>query len=113
MTVPDEQSLHLPGGGLAAGVMGNDSYFDLKKSGVGPQCAGTAEAGRWPRPLGVEGIEAIVFRTVGDHISLWEATLPAELLVLTDKLARVDRLLDDPTFLAPLRIVEGGQLALL
>jgi IS5 family transposase len=54
-----------------------------------------------------------VFRTGGDHISLWEATLPAELLVLTDKLARVDRLLDDPTFLAPLRIVEGGQLALL
>jgi hypothetical protein len=34
LTVPDEQSLHLPGGGLAAGVMGNDSYFDLKKSGA-------------------------------------------------------------------------------
>jgi IS5 family transposase len=48
-----------------------------------------------------EGIEAIVFRTVGDQVSLWEAVLPAELLKLPDELARVDELLDDPVFFAP------------
>jgi transposase, IS5 family len=48
-----------------------------------------------------EGIEAIVFRTVGDQVSLWEAVLPAELLTLPDELARVDGLLDDPVFFAP------------
>jgi IS5 family transposase len=48
-----------------------------------------------------EGIEAIVFRTVGDQVSLWEAALPAELLKLPDELARVDGLLDDPVFFAP------------
>jgi len=48
-----------------------------------------------------EGIEAIVFRTVGDQVSLWEAVLPAELLELPDELARVDGLLDDPVFFAP------------
>ena len=48
-----------------------------------------------------EGIEAIVFRTVGDQVSLWEAVLPAELLKLPDELARVDGLLDDPVFFAP------------
>jgi IS5 family transposase len=42
-----------------------------------------------------------VFRTVGEQISLWEAALPAELLVLPDELGRVDRLLDDPAFFAP------------
>src|SRR6476469_4661732 len=47
-----------------------------------------------------EGIEAIVFRTVGDQVSLWEAVLPAELLELPDELARVDALLDDPVFFA-------------
>jgi IS5 family transposase len=46
-------------------------------------------------------IEAIVFRTVGDQVSLWEAVLPAELLELPDELARVDALLDDPAFFAP------------
>lgn len=30
-------------------------------------------------PLVREGIEAIVFRTVGDKVSLWEAPRPAEL----------------------------------
>jgi transposase, IS5 family len=42
-----------------------------------------------------------VFRTVGDQVSLWESTLPAELLVLPAELARVDELLDDPAFFAP------------
>jgi IS5 family transposase len=56
---------------------------------------------RWPRPLELEGIEAIVFRTVGEQVSRWEATLPAELLVFPDELSRVDRLLDDPVFFAP------------
>src|SRR3954452_22360283 len=51
--------------------------------------------------LVAEGIEAIVFRTVGDQCSLWEAVLPAELLKLPDELARVDGLLDDPAFFAP------------
>jgi IS5 family transposase len=34
-------------------------------------------------------------------LSLWDAILPSELLVLPDGLARVDALLDDPVFLAP------------
>ena len=42
-----------------------------------------------------------MFRTVGDQVSLWEAVLPAELLRLSDELARVDALLDDPVFFAP------------
>lgn len=49
----------------------------------------------------VEGIEAIVLRTVNDQLSLWDAILPAELLVLPAELARVDALLDDPVFFAP------------
>jgi transposase, IS5 family len=49
----------------------------------------------------VEGFEAIVFRTVSDQVSLWEAVLPPELLKLPDELARVDALLDDPVFFAP------------
>jgi len=48
-----------------------------------------------------EGIEAIVFRTVSDQMSLWEAVLPPELLKLPDELARVDALLDDPAFFTP------------
>jgi transposase, IS5 family len=48
-----------------------------------------------------EGIEAIVFRTVGDQVSLWESMLPEELLVLPAELARVDALLDDEAFYAP------------
>src|SRR6478735_4121166 len=46
-------------------------------------------------------IEAIVFRTVSDQVSLWEAVLPPELLKLPDELARVDVLLDDPVFFGP------------
>ena len=60
-----------------------------------------AGTGGWPRPLGLEGIEAIVFRTVGDQPSLFESVLPAELLRLPEELARVDALLDDPVFFAP------------
>jgi IS5 family transposase len=51
--------------------------------------------------LVTEGIEAIVFRTVGDQCSLWESVLPEELLRLPEELARVDALLDDPVFFAP------------
>lgn len=42
-----------------------------------------------------------MLRTVSDQPSLWEALLPAELLVLPAELARVDALLDDPVFFAP------------
>src|SRR4051812_41373430 len=49
----------------------------------------------------VEGIEAIVLRTVNDQPTLWDAILPAEALVLWNELARVDALLDDPVFFAP------------
>jgi IS5 family transposase len=42
-----------------------------------------------------------VLRTVGDQPSLWESTLPAEVLALPAELARVDALLDDRRFLAP------------
>src|ERR1700757_5193924 len=51
--------------------------------------------------LGLEGIEAIVFRTVGDQPSLWESVLPEEVRRLPAQLARVDSLLDDPVFFAP------------
>src|SRR5262249_56648222 len=49
----------------------------------------------------LEGIEAIMFRTIGDRPSAWESLLPAELLRLPEDLARVDALLDDPVFFAP------------
>jgi transposase, IS5 family len=49
----------------------------------------------------LEGIEAIMFRTIGDGPSLWEASLPPELLRLPDDLARVDALLDNPAFFEP------------
>ena len=55
----------------------------------------------WPRTLGLEGIEAIVLRTVSDQPTLWEAILPAELLLLPAELARAGALLDDPVFFAP------------
>jgi len=42
-----------------------------------------------------------VLRTVNDQLSLWDAILPPELLVLPDELGRVDGLLDDPVFCAP------------
>jgi transposase, IS5 family len=49
----------------------------------------------------LEGIEATVFRTIGDRPSSWELRLPPELLRLPEELARVDVLLDDPAFFAP------------
>ena len=49
----------------------------------------------------LEGIEAIVFRTIGDRPSLRESRLPPEVLRLPEELARVDALLDDPAFFAP------------
>ena len=42
-----------------------------------------------------------MLRTVNDQLSLWDAILPAELLVLPDELARVDAMLDDPAFFVP------------
>ena len=51
--------------------------------------------------LVAEGIEAIVFRTVGDQCSLWESVLPEEVRRLPEELARVDALLDDSAFFAP------------
>jgi transposase, IS5 family len=42
-----------------------------------------------------------VLRTVNDQPTLWESILPAELLVVSGELARVDALLDDPVFFAP------------
>ena len=42
-----------------------------------------------------------MLRTVNDQPTLWDAILPAELLVLPVELARVDALLDDPAFFAP------------
>jgi len=48
-----------------------------------------------------EGIEAIVFRTVGNQPSLFESALPEQLLRLPDELGRIDALLDDPAFFAP------------
>ena len=36
-----------------------------------------------------EGIEVILFRTVGDRPPLWESLLPAEVLRLPAELARV------------------------
>jgi IS5 family transposase len=49
----------------------------------------------------LEGIEAIMFRTIGDQASLWELVLPAEVLGLPAELARVDALLDDPASFVP------------
>ncbi|CKU68082.1 transposase [Mycobacterium tuberculosis] len=51
--------------------------------------------------LVAEGIEAIVFRTVGDQASLWESVLPEELRRVPQELARVDALLDDSAFFCP------------
>ena len=53
------------------------------------------------KALIAEGIEAIVFRTVGDQPSLWESLLPEEVRRLPEELARVDALLGDPTFFTP------------
>jgi len=44
-------------------------------------------AGRWLGPIGLEGIEAIVFRTIGDQVPLWESILPPKVLRLPEELA--------------------------
>jgi transposase, IS5 family len=49
----------------------------------------------------LEGIEVIMFRTIGDRPSEWESRLPPGVLRLPEDLARVDALLDDPVFFAP------------
>ena len=51
--------------------------------------------------LVAEGIEAIVFRTLGDQPSLWESILPEQVRRLPEELARVDARLDDAAFFAP------------
>src|SRR5260221_9833684 len=48
-----------------------------------------------------EGIEVIMFRTIGDGPSAWELLLPAEVLRLPEDLARVDAVLAAPAFFAP------------
>jgi IS5 family transposase len=42
-----------------------------------------------------------MLRTRAPEVSLWEAVLPQEVLQLSEELARVDALLDDPAFFAP------------
>ncbi len=76
-----------------------NSYFGLKSRQR--LLIVVCQAGGWPRPLGLEGIEAIMFRTMGDRPSPWESLLPPEVPRLPGELARVDALLDDPAFFAP------------
>ena len=75
--------------------------FDLKSRGVAVPELGSVWTRGWPQPLGLEGIEAIVLRTVNDQPTLWDSILPPELLVVPVGLGRVDALLDDPVFFAP------------
>jgi transposase, IS5 family len=51
-------------------------------------------------PVTRPGVEATVFRAISGRLSSWESLLPPELLRLPEELARVDTLLDDPTFFA-------------
>jgi len=48
-----------------------------------------------------ESLELRMLRTRAVEVSLWEAVLPPEVLRLPTELARVDGLLDDPSFFAP------------
>jgi len=48
-----------------------------------------------------ESLELRMLRTRAVEVSLWEAVLPPEVLRLPAELARVDGLLDDPSFFAP------------
>jgi transposase, IS5 family len=43
-----------------------------------------------------------MLRTRNDQPTLWDAIIPPELLELPEQLAKVDRLLDDERFFAPL-----------
>jgi transposase, IS5 family len=49
----------------------------------------------------VEGIEAIMLRTVSEQPTLWESVLPVEVLRMPAELEAVDRLLDDDRFFEP------------
>ena len=51
--------------------------------------------------LVTEGIEAIVFRTVGDQVLVVGVGAAEEVRRLPEELARVDALLDDPAFFTP------------
>ena len=53
-----------------------------------------------PKPLCWKGIEAIVFRTVGDHPTLWESVLAGE-LQRRPGVRSGGALLDDPAFFTP------------
>jgi IS5 family transposase len=46
-------------------------------------------------------LDPVLATAVNERPTLWDAILPAELLVLPMELARVDALLDDPAFFAP------------
>jgi hypothetical protein len=52
------------------------------------------------RSLAAQRIGAVMLRTTNPQPSLWEAILPDACLGLPAELARVDRLLDAPAFLA-------------
>jgi transposase, IS5 family len=56
-------------------------------------------------PCVLEGIEVIMFRTIGGGPSLWESRLPPEMLRLPEDLVRVAVLLDDPGVLRSFRAV--------
>src|SRR4026209_1185297 len=48
-----------------------------------------------------QGKRGQMLRTRAPEVSLWEAVLPDDVLRLSDELARVDAVLDDPAFFAP------------
>ena len=83
-------------------ILTTPSYFDLKRSGGVVPCAGGLGREMMASTLGLEGIEAILSVTVGDQASLFDSELPPELLRLPEEFGRVDALLDDSVFLAPL-----------
>jgi transposase, IS5 family len=55
-----------------------------------------------PQSVVAQWIGAVMLRTTNPQHSLWEAILPDACLGLPAELARIDALLDDPRFLAPL-----------
>lgn len=58
-----------------------------RRVAVPEMCAVGGEDGLEPW---LEGIEAIVLRTVNDQPTFWDSILPVELLVLSGEIARVD-----------------------
>ena len=57
-----------------------------------------------PQSVVAQRIGGGVLGTTSPQAGLWEAILPAEALGLPSELTMVDRLLDDPVFIQPLRI---------